>query len=228
MNVTVMRCVPAVTVMGMSVNRFMISARPGAPPRSIVARSSAPPMSPRNTSLRSTSTTSVCRVSIERGYRPDAEVGKREAILAVGRERVREPQAAAGAERHAVDVGLLVAGRRREVRGGDLGHGLADREMRDRARHVDVLLDERRRHAERGRDVREAVDLDLGRQVLGGIDLDAEQVLHGAGVLGSAEPLSGHVADFVLAARRHRSSARARRSSRRFSPARAAGCPAAA
>ena len=130
----------------------------------------------------------------------DAEVGKREAIFAVGRERVREPQAAAGAERHAVDVGLLVAGRRREVRGGDFGHGLADREMRDRARHVDVLLDECRRHAERGRDVREAVDLDLGRQVLGGIDLDAEQILHGAGVLGSAEPLSGHVADFVLAA----------------------------
>ena len=128
----------------------------------------------------------------------DAEVGKREAIFAVGRERVREPQAAAGAERHAVDVGLLVAGRRREVRGGDFGHGLADREMRDRARDVDVLLDERRRHAEGGRDVREAVDLDLGRQVLGGVDLDAEQILHGAGVLGSAEPLSGYVADFVL------------------------------
>ena len=71
--------------------------------------------------------------------------------------------------------------------------------MRDRARGVDVLLDERRRHAERGRDVREAVDLDLGRQVLLGIDLDVEQRLHGAGVLGSVQALRRDVAGVVLA-----------------------------
>ena len=66
--------------------------------------------------------------------------------------------------------------------------------MRDLARDVHVLLDERGRGRERGSDVREPLDLDLGRQVLDGIDLDAEQILDGVGVLVAAQALRGDVA----------------------------------
>ena len=71
------------------------------------------------------------------------------------------------------------AARRREISGSDFRYRLADREVRDGARGGQVLLDERRRHAERGRDVREAVDLDVRRQIFLGIDVDVEQRLHG-------------------------------------------------
>ena len=67
MNVTASSWEPAFTCTGMFANRFMIASRAGAPPRSRSARSSGPPMSPRHASWRSTSTTSVCRVSSARG-----------------------------------------------------------------------------------------------------------------------------------------------------------------
>ncbi len=124
-----------------------------------------------------------------------AEVRDGEPVLAVRRERVRRFHAAARAERHPVDVAFLVGHRLREECRRDLRSRLADREMRDRARGVDVLLDERRRDAERRRDVREALDLDLGRQVVGRIDVDVEQLLHRVRVLGAVEPLCGNVAD---------------------------------
>ena len=62
------------------------------------------------------------------------------------------------------------------------------------ARDADVLLEERRRHAERGRDVVEAVDLDLGRQELRGVDVDADEIVHGGRVLGAVQALDRHVA----------------------------------
>ena len=74
------------------------------------------------------------------------------------------------------------------------GIGLADGEMRDVARDADVLLEERRRHAERRRDVVEAVDLDLGRQELGRVDVDADEVVDGGRVLGAIQALDRHVA----------------------------------
>ena len=112
----------------------MISARPGAPPRSIDREIFlAADIAAKHFVAVDEHDERMPRFEGPR-VEADAEVGEREAIFAVGRERVREPQAAAGAERHAVDVGRLVAGRRREVRGRDFRHGLADREMRDRAR----------------------------------------------------------------------------------------------
>ena len=78
-----------------------------------------------------------------------AEVaGDRDAVLAVGRERVRELHAAARAERHAGNVRALAAAGRREIRVRDFRLRLADGEVRDGARGVHVLLDERRRRAE--------------------------------------------------------------------------------
>ncbi len=127
-----------------------------------------------------------------------AEVaGDRDAVLAVGRERVREFHAAARAERHARNVRALAAAGRREIGRRDFRLRLADREVRDGARGVHVLLDERRRRRERRRDVREAVNLDFRGQVFLGIDLDVEQRLHGMRVLGAREALRRDVAGLL-------------------------------
>ena len=176
------------------------------------ASSSSPPMSARNCSLRSTSTTSVCRVSTARGYRPAPRSPAIEMRYSpsAGNMCVKL-HAAARAERHAGTYALWSAAGRREIRVRDLRLRLADGEVRDGARGVHVLLDERRRRAERGRDVREAMDLDLGRQVFLGIDLDVEQRLHGRGVLGAIEALRRDVAARAVAARARRSSARGSR-----------------
>ena len=198
MNVTTTSCVPAVTCSGMSVKRFMSSARAGAPPVLMSARSSSPPMSARNCSLRSTSTTSVCRVSTARGYRPaprspaiEMRYSPSAGNVCVNFMPPRVPSGMPGT------YALWPPARRREIRVRDFRLRLADREVRDGARGVHVLLDERRRRAERGRDVREAVDLDLGRQVFLGIDLDVEQRLHGVRVLGAAQALRRDVAGLL-------------------------------
>jgi hypothetical protein len=76
----------------------------------------------------------------------DIEVRHRDSVFAVGEEVMREAHAAARAERHAVDVVVLIVlgRRRRERHARDLRRCLTDREMRDVARHADVLLEERR------------------------------------------------------------------------------------
>ena len=88
-----------------------------------------------------------------------------EAILAVGRKRVAELHPAARAERKTIDVPRLIGGERlRIVRARQLGLRFTDRHLRGDARGGDVLIEERRRDAQRGGDVVEAVDFDLGRQ----------------------------------------------------------------
>src|SRR5690606_27589125 len=74
------------------------------------------------------------------GIQADAEILERQPILAVRREHVLDPDAAARAERHALDVAALIRGRRREVRGRDLRHRLADGEVSRRAGKLEVLL----------------------------------------------------------------------------------------
>src|SRR5690606_38196349 len=125
----------------------------------------------------------------------DREVLEREPILPVGGERIDEAGAAAAAEGHAVDVGALILVRRRNIGRRNLGLRLADGKMRGRARQIEVLLDECRRRAERGGDVREAVDLDLRRQILRRVDLDAEEILDGFRELRAVEALGRNVAD---------------------------------
>src|SRR5690606_9830104 len=119
-------------------------------------------------------------------------------VLAVGRERVHDLRAAARAERHAFDVAVLPACRRREIGVEDLRDRLADGEMSRRARELEVLLDERRRRAQRGRDVREAVDLDLRGEILRRIDVDAEKISYGLRELGPIEPLRRDVTDLAV------------------------------
>ena len=67
-------------------------------------------------------------------------------------------------------------------------------------RDTDVLLEKRRRDAERGRDVVEAVDLDLRGQELGGVDLDADERLDRGRVLRAVQTLDRN----VPCARHHR------------------------
>jgi hypothetical protein len=74
----------------------------------------------------------------------EIEVGDRDAVLPVRRERVLEPRAAARAERHAVHIAILVADRGGRERGFDkIRRRLADRDARDFPRGIDVLLEER-------------------------------------------------------------------------------------
>src|SRR6185503_9912690 len=103
-------------------------------------------------------------------------VGDVDLVLAVRREQVRDDEAAARAERQALHVRLLAA-RRREVRlAAGARIGPADGADRDLPRGADVLLHERRRHLEAGRDVVEVLDLFVLRQELDGVDLEREQV----------------------------------------------------
>ncbi len=124
-----------------------------------------------------------------------AEVRHREAVLAVGGEGVAEDHAAARAERQPVDVrGLIVALRLDVVRARHLGHRFAHGQLGGAARRGHVLIEERGGDAERRRDVLEAVDLDLGGQQFGGLELETEQVVDRGGVLGAGQALQGHVA----------------------------------
>lgn len=123
----------------------------------------------------------------------DAEIDDGDAILAVGRKVVAELHPAARAQRQAVDViGLL--GRGQRVGGvGDL-RGIADGQLRREPGGRDVLIEERRRHRERRGNVLEAVDLDLRRQDLHGVEFDAEQVVDRGGELRAREALRRHMA----------------------------------
>ena len=66
MNVTATSWMPAFTCTGRLANRLVTSARPGAPLRSAVRRSSVPPSSPRNTSRPSIRMTTRWRASSTR------------------------------------------------------------------------------------------------------------------------------------------------------------------
>ena len=90
--------------------------------------------------------------------------------------------------------GVLISARWREVNARKLGSGFADGKPCHGSRRADVLLEEGGRNAQCSRDVAEAVDLDVGGQVFGGIDLDAEQVPDRRGVFRAGQPLNGYVA----------------------------------
>ena len=113
-----------------------------------------------------------------RHFARERHVADRELVLAVRREIVFDDEAAARAERHAFDVMLLPAGAGSAARrqrdhhvgdvavGGRLGErlGVADRLERDRARGVDVLVDEIGRDLQRGGVVVEvALDVVVGQ-----------------------------------------------------------------
>ncbi len=113
-----------------------------------------------------------------------------EGVVAIGRERVHDRDAAAGAERRAVDAGQL-RGRLRQRVGGLAGRavGIADRQRRHAAGGAQVALEQRRREALGVGDVVEALTDGVGRQERRDVDVHAEQVVDGAGVLGAVEAL---------------------------------------
>jgi hypothetical protein len=108
---------------------------------------------------------------------------------------VAELHPAARAERKTIDVPRLIGGERlRMVRARELGLRFTHRHLRGDAGRGDVLIEERRRDAQRRSDVVEAVDFNLGRQQGFGIELDAEQVLHRGAELGPRQPLKRYMA----------------------------------
>ena len=128
-----------------------------------------------------------------RHFARQRHVADRELVLAVRREIVFDDEAAARAEGHPFDVMLLPAGagsaarRQRDHHVGDvavrgrLGQRLrvADRLERDRARGVDVLVDEVGRHLQGGGVVVEvALDVVVG-QPCRGVDVEPEQIADG-------------------------------------------------
>ena len=113
-----------------------------------------------------------------------------EAVVAVGREGVLDRDAAARAERRALDVVHLRAGARHLV--GEFGGArlrIADRERADAARRAQVAFHQRRRKRLRVGDVVEAVADRVGRQERVDVDVDREQRAHRARVLGAIEAL---------------------------------------
>lgn len=68
--------------------------------------------------------------------------------------------------------------------------------MRDFARNADVLIQEGRRDGERGGDIIETVDFHIRRQVIGGIDFNTQQTLHGQRIFGPVHALNRYVPGF--------------------------------
>ena len=159
----------------------------------------------------------------------DAEIRNREPVLAVGGKVVPELHPAARAQRQAVDVERLIAGfaagrRWRSRPWAGFAHG----QPRRQPRGGDVLIEERGRDAQRRGDVVEAVDFDLGRQQLLGVELDAQQIVDRGSELGARQALHRHVAGHRGRRRRHRASPPSRSRTRRSRADPAGGCRAAA
>ena len=192
MNATTTSRTPAFTGTGIFEKRSMIWARPVPALRSARARSSGPPIGLRNTILPSIMMTSVLCVLEGIAVRAHCKVIDGDAILAVGREVVFEPDAAARAERQRI-VRILV-GRDGVLHTRNARVGIADREPRDLPRRGNVLIEERRRHAQGGRDIVEALHLDVLRQNFLRIHVHAHQRFHGRGVLGAVQALDRDIA----------------------------------
>ena len=125
-----------------------------------------------------------------------------ELVLGILREVVAEEQAAARAERETLDVILLRIVRRDAVReANDVLLG-ADRQAADAARGREVLLEQRRRHAQHACDVVEPVALVVGRQEIGDVHLQVEQVAHRVAVLRPVQTMHRLVAGNGFALRR--------------------------
>ena len=109
-------------------------------------------------------------------------------------------QTAARAERQPFDViALCEIGRRAEHRDDGGGFGVADRKARDLGRRGQVLLEQRRRHAENVGDVVEAVAFVVRRQELGRVDLEAEQIADRVAVLGAVQAVDRRAARIRIA-----------------------------
>jgi hypothetical protein len=150
-----------------------------------------------------------------RHFARERHVADRELVFAVGRKVVRDDEAAARAERQAGQMVLLppragsAVRRQRDDHVGGVAVGGCDRQRlriadgfeRDRARGVDVLTDESRRHLQSVTVVVVvAADVVL-RQENGRVDLEREEVSHGVRVLAAVQAPHGHAPRYRLIGR---------------------------
>ena len=114
-------------------------------------------------------------------------------VLAVDREVVLDGDAPARSERQVVADGAVLV--HRAVDGIDLGHRaharVAHDELADAPRRGQVALDQGRRDGQHLGDVVEALLLVVGREQRVGVDLEAEDVADGVGVLHPVEAVHG-------------------------------------
>ena len=136
----------------------------------------------------------VWRVSSGARIEADIEIQNREPVFAIRGEVVSELHSAARAERKAVDMRGLIAGRQRIPCAGFLGHGLTNGQSCGQPRRADILIKERRRDAQGRGDIVEAVHFVLRGQQIFGVDLYAQQILHGNSVFRPSHALDSHVA----------------------------------
>ena len=175
------------------------------------------------------------RLAVERDvdgrYREAAgsAAGDREVVLRVQRESMRHQQAAARAERQALDVLVvhpLARGRIRDLR--RRRRAVADRAPADLQGRRHVALHQRRRHRQRLGDVVEAFARVVAGQQRAHVHVHRQQIADRVGVLGAVETLegrrvevaSGRVRGIELAferggERRHRRGIRPRHANRR-------------
>ena len=90
-------------------------------------------------------------------------------------------------------VGILI-GRDGVLHTRNAWVGTADREPRHVPRRGNVLIEERGRHAQGGRDIVEALHLDVLRQNFLRVHVHAHQRFHRRGVLGAVQALDRHIA----------------------------------
>ena len=127
-----------------------------------------------------------------------------ERVVAVGRKGVHDRDAAARAPRRALDVVHLRRGERQLV--GRLASGWPSRRRAPApaiaVRGAQIALDQRRRQRLRVGDVVEAVADRVGRQERVDVDIDVEQIVDGARVLGAVQPLERAAAGIGMQLRR--------------------------
>jgi hypothetical protein len=147
-----------------------------------------------------------------RHFARQRHVTDRELVFAVCREIVFDDEAAARAEGHAFEVMLLPAGagsavrRQRNNHVGDVAvrrrlgqsFGVTDSFERDRARGVDVLVDEVGRDLKGGGVVVEVAFDVVFRQPGGRVDVEPEQIAYGVCVLPAIEPAQRHTSGPAL------------------------------
>jgi len=124
------------------------------------------------------------------GIQAHPQIVHGDAILAVSREIVLEPDAAARAQRQR-DVRVLI-GRDGVLHVRNL-RSATDREFRHLPGSGDVLIQERGGHAQSGRNVVEAVHLDVLGQDLLHFHVHTHQSLDLRGVLGAVHPLDRNI-----------------------------------
>ena len=228
MNAAETRCGPAVTAIG-SVLRFTPSGSDVFIQRSISSSATRDAVDGDLYLLgRVRRVQRRTSVPVQRAGRLVIE-GHPEPVVAIGRERVHDRDAAARAIRRALDmlplrrpsrdrIGRFTRGRR----------GIADGQTADFGGRGEVGLHQGRRQQLRVGNVVEVRALRVERQVVAGIHVEREQIADGSRVLGAIEPLEARAARAQVPWPARQPALRADRPDPRAQLRRAACCPAAA